>query len=161
MKRKNILWGFAVVLLAIACCYAFTSCGDDKEDPQPSNPLLGAWETVCDEAVSQQLEQLIVNYLSQNEQLEQEAIEVLTRVKEIVSTTRFVVQFNEDGTARLYAYRGGVGPFVTGTWTLTEQALIVQVGLLKLPVTNLQTDGNTLQCNVANLSLTFTRYSNK
>lgn len=161
MKRKNILWGFAVLLVAIACCYAFSSCGDDKEEPQPSNPLLGAWEVVNDTSTSQQLEQILVNYLAQNGQLTQENIDVLTRVKEIISDMRFVVLFNADGSARLYAYRGGVGPFVSGTWTLTEQALILQVGTLQLPVTNLQTDGTTLKCTVAGMPLTFTRYSNK
>lgn len=161
MKRKNILWGFVLLLVAIAFCYACTSCGDDKQEPQPSNPLLGAWEAVIDEAKSQQLEQTIVNYLAQNGQLTQETIDALNRVKEIVATTRFVVQFNSDGTARLYAYRGGVAPFVTGSWALTEQALILKVGTLQLPVTNLQTDGTTLHCTVADLPMTFTRYSNK
>ena len=162
MKRKNILWGFVLLLVAMAFCYACTSCGDDKqEEPQPGNPLLGAWEAVIDEAKSQQLEQTIVNYLAQNGQLTQETIDALNRVKEIVATTRFVVQFNSDGTARLYAYRGGVAPFVTGSWTLTEQALILKVGTLQLPVTNLQTDGTTLHCTVADLPMTFTRYSNK
>ena len=52
MKRKNILWGFVLLLVAMAFCYACTSCGDDKqEEPQPSNPLLGAWEAVIDEAL--------------------------------------------------------------------------------------------------------------
>ena len=50
MKRKNILWGFVLLLVAMAFCYACTSCGDDKQEPQPSNPLLGAWEAVIDEA---------------------------------------------------------------------------------------------------------------
>lgn len=145
----------------MACCYAFTSCGDDKEEPQPSNPLLGAWEAVIDQATSQQLEQQLVTYLAENGQLTQETIDALNKVKEIVSTTRFVVQFNADGTARLYLYRSGVGPFVTGTWALTEQALVLQVGTLQLPVTNLQTDGKTLQCSVAGIPMTFKRYSNK
>ena len=124
MKRKNILWGFVLLLVAMAFCYACTSCGDDKQEPQPSNPLLGAWEAVIDEAKSQQLEQTIVNYLAQNGQLTQETIDALNRVKEIVATTRFV-------------------------------------GTLQLPVTNLQTDGTTLHCTVADLPMTFTRYSNK
>ena len=84
MKRKNILWGFVLLLVAMAFCYACTSCGDDKQEPQPSNPLLGAWEAVIDEAKSQQLEQTIVNYLAQNGQLTQETIDALNRVKEIV-----------------------------------------------------------------------------
>lgn len=159
MKRKNILWGFALLVVAMVCCYAFTSCGNDNDEPAtPANPLLGAWEMVPDAAAMQQLEMQIVTTLQQAEMLTPEVIDALNRVKEIVASTSVVVQFNADSTARLYSYRGGIGPFITGSWALTEQALVLKVGTLELPVTDIQTDGNTLKCNVAGVPLTFKRY---
>ena len=47
MKRKNILWGWAVVVVAMIFCWAFSSCGDDKKE-EPQNPLFGAWEIDAD-----------------------------------------------------------------------------------------------------------------
>lgn len=157
MKRKNILWGWAVIVLAMIFCWAFTSCGDDKNE-EPQNPLFGAWEIDADAETIGQLEQMIVTTLAQQGQLSPDDIEILTRAKEIIASSQFVVQFNADGTARLYSYRNGVGLFITGTWTLTEQALILSVGTLKLPVTDLQTDGTTLQCKIGLLPLKFKKY---
>ncbi|MBR5029786.1 MAG: hypothetical protein IKX63_01610 [Muribaculaceae bacterium] len=161
MKRKNILWGWTMLIVAMICCWAFTSCGDDKDEPQ--NPLFGAWEVTSDEAAIGQLEQMIVTSLAQDGTLTPEAIEVLTRVKDIISTYKFVVQFNADGTARLYSYHNSLGAFVSGTWTLTMteqgQVLLLTVGHLQLPVTNLQTDGEILQCNIGSLPLAFKKYS--
>lgn len=157
MKRKSILWGWAVLIMSMIGCWAFSACNDDKkEDPQ--NPLFGAWEATCDEATIEQLEQMIVTTLAQQGQLSTDAIEALNKAKDIIATSQFVVQFNADGTARLYGYHNGVGPFVSGTWSLTDQALVLKVAGLQLPITNLQTDGKTLQCNIGNLPLTFKRY---
>lgn len=157
MKRKSILLGWTVLIVAMICCWAFTSCGDDKEEGQ-QNPLFGAWEVTSDKAVIEQLEQMIVTNLAQHGEISQETIEVLTQAKEIITTAQFVVLFNSDGTARLYAYRNGVGPFLSGTWTMTEQALILKVGSVELPITNIQTDGKVLQCNIGQLPLTFKKY---
>ncbi|MBR6489917.1 MAG: hypothetical protein IKT03_05215, partial [Muribaculaceae bacterium] len=56
-----------------------------------------------------------------------------------------------------------LGAFVSGTWTLTMteqgQVLLLTVGHLQLPVTNLQTDGEILQCNIGSLPLAFKKYS--
>ena len=158
MKRKNILWGFALLVVAIVCCWAFSSCGDDK-DEVPHNPMMGAWEFVKDEAVAQQLEQKIVTELSENNMLTQEAIDALTRIKEIVATSEFLVQLDIDGTVRLYAYHNGIGSFVSGTWQMTEQALLLQVANLTLAVTDIQLDGNTMHCKIGHLPLTFKKYT--
>ena len=157
MKRKNILWGWAVVVVAMIFCWAFSSCGDDKKE-EPQNPLFGAWEIDADAETLGQLEQMIVTTLAQEGHLTPEAIDILTRAQEIITTSQFVVQFNADGTARLYGYRNGVGPFISGTWTMTEQALVLSVGSLKLPITDLQTDGKTLQCKIGALPLKFKKY---
>ena len=157
MKRKSILLGWTVLVVAMFCCWAFTSCGDDKEEG-PQNPLFGAWEVTSDKAAIEQLEQMIVTTLAQQGELSQEAIDVLTQAKEIITTAQFVVLFNSDGTARLYGYRNGVGPFLSGYWTMTDQALILSVGLVELPITNIQTDGKVLQCNIGPLPLTFKKY---
>lgn len=159
MKRKNILWGWAMLIIAMVCCWAFTSCGDDK-DEEPQNPLFGAWEFVKDEAIAQQLEQMIVTKLAQDNMLTQEAINALTKAKEIVATSEFIVQINADGTARLYAYHNGVGPFVSGTWLTTENALLLQVANLTLAVTDVQLNGNTLTCKIGALPLSFRRVKN-
>jgi len=157
MKRKSILWGWLVLVMAMIGCWAITACDDDKkEDPQ--NPLFGAWEATCDEATIEHIEQMIVATLAQEGELPAEAIEALNHAKDIIAVSRFVVQFNSDGTVRLYSYKNGVGPFVSGTWTMTDQALILKVAGLQLPITNLQTDGKTLNCNIGELPLTFKRY---
>ena len=157
MKRKNILWGWALLVVAMICCYAFTSCGDGK-DKEPQNPLFGAWEIDSDAETIAQLEEMLVTQLAQQGELTPEAIDILTRAKDIIATYEFVIQFNADGTARLYGYRNGIGPFITGNWTMTEQALVLSVGPLKLPITDLQTDGKTLQCKIGNLPLKFKKY---
>lgn len=158
MKGKNILWGFALLVVAIVCCWAFSSCGDDK-DEVPQNPMMGAWVFVKDEAVAQQLEQKIVTELSENDMLTQETIYALTKIKKIVATSEFLVQFDIDGTVRLYAYHNGIGPFVSGTWQMTEQALLLQVADLTLAVINIQLDGNTMHCKIDELPLTFKKYT--
>lgn len=157
MKRKNILWGWAVIVVAMIFCWAFTSCGDDKNE-EPQNPLFGAWEIDADAETIGQLEQMIVSTLAQQGELTPDDIQILTRAKEIITSSQFVVQFNADGTARLYGYRSGVGVFITGTWTMTEQGLLLSVGNLNLPVTDLQTDGKTLQCKIGSLPLKFKKY---
>ena len=156
MKKYKI---FLVLMTMVVACSLMCSCGDDKDEPQ--NPMLGAWELVPDQEKMQQIEQELVAQLAQAELLNEQTIDILTRVKEIVASLSVVVQFNADGTARLYSYRSSVGVFVTGTWTITGQALILQVGTLQLPVTNLVTDGNTLQCNIGDLQFEFIRYEKR
>jgi hypothetical protein len=158
MKRKNILWGFAVLVVAMVCCYVFSACGDDKEEPQ--DPLLGAWEYVHNPEATAALGQMLAQTLQENQALTPDNIQLLTRVKEIIETTKFVVQLNADGTARLYAYpSSGIGPFVSGTWQMTEQALLLQAGNLTLGVTNIRLEGTNLYCMLGDLPLTFKKYT--
>ena len=155
MKRKNILWGFALLVMAMVCCYVFSACGDDKKD-EPQNPLLGAWEIVKTPETIGTLEQMLTQLLQGNDALIQENIEILNKVKSIIGSGRFIVQLSEGGESRLYAYNEkGLGAFVSGSWTMTEQALLLGVGTLTLPVTNITIDGNTLHGYVGELPLTF------
>lgn len=155
MKRKNILWGFAVLIIAMVVCWACSSCGDDKKD-EPSSQLVGAWKHEHNPTVAAQLEAMIVAKLQEEGALTQENIQVLQNVKEIVSTIDFIVQFKEDGEARLYAYGDqGVGVFVIGSWLMTDDVLLLQVNDLVLAVTNLKIDGKTLTCTIGDLPLTF------
>lgn len=156
MKRKNILWGFALLVMAMVCCYVFSACGDDNNNDEPKNPLIGAWEIEKTTETIGALEQLLTNLLQENDALVQENIEILKKVETIVATGQFIVQFNEGGEARLYAYNGkGLGAFVVGSWTMTEQALLLGVGTITLPVTNITVDGGTLHGYVGQLPLTF------
>lgn len=159
MKRKNILWGFALLIVAMICCWACSSCSDDKEKEEPNNnPLLGAWEYVHNPQILAVLEQRLVQELQENNALTTENIQILTKIKEIISTSKFVVQLNADGTTRLYAYNGnGVGPFVSGTWVQTDEALLLGAANLTLAVTDIQYDGTTLQCKICDLPLSFTK----
>lgn len=158
MKRKNILWGFAILIAAMVCCWACSSCGNDKEKDEPQNPLLGAWEYIHNPQVAALLEQKILEELQQNNALTPENIQILTKVKDIVGTSEFVIQLNTDGSARLYAYAThGVGPFVTGTWLQTDKALLLSAADLTVAVTDIQTDGTTLRCKVGELPLIFNR----
>lgn len=155
MKRKNILWGFAMLIIAMVVCWACSSCGDDKKD-EPSSQLVGAWKHEFNPTVAAQLEAMIVAKLQEEGALTQENIQVLQKVKEIVSTIDFIVQFKDDGEARLYAYGDqGVGVFVTGSWLMTDDALLLQVRDLVLAVTNLKINGKTLTCTIGDLPLTF------
>ncbi|MBR5085372.1 MAG: hypothetical protein IKX31_00010 [Muribaculaceae bacterium] len=160
MKRKNILWGFAILIVAMICCWACSSCGDDNGKDEPSNPLLGAWEYEKNPAVIAQLEQMIIMKLQNDGALAQESAQILQRVKDIISTSEFVVLLKEDGEARLYAYgEKGLGVFVSGTWVMTDSALLLQVKDLTLPVTNINYDGTTLSCTIGELPLSFKRYT--
>lgn len=160
MKRKNILWGFAILIVAMICCWACSSCGDDNGKDEPSNPLLGAWEYEKNPAVIAQLEQMIIMKLQDDGALAQESAQILQRVKDIISTSEFVVLLKEDGEARLYAYgEKGLGVFVSGTWMMTDSALLLQVKDLTLPVTNINYDGTTLSCTIGELPLSFKRYT--
>lgn len=157
MKRKNILWGFAMLIIAMVVCWACSSCGDDKKD-EPSSQMIGAWKHEKNPAVAAQLEAMIVAKLQEEGALTQENIQILQKVKEIVSTVEFIVQIKEDGEARLYAYGdSGLGVFVIGSWLMTNDALLLQVRDLTLAVTNLKIDGKTLTCTIGNLPLTFTK----
>ena len=158
MKRKNILWGFALLVVAMVCCYVFSACGDDKNEPQ--NPLFGAWVYVHSPETTATLQQMLLIELQENQTLTTENIELLAKVKEIIATSEFVVQINADGTSRLYAYTSsGIGPFISGTWQMTDQALLLQTANLTLAVTNIQLDGDTLHCTIGDLPLTFVRYT--
>lgn len=159
MKRKNILWGFAMLVVAMVCCWAFTSCDDDKSPvEQPTNPLFGAWQMTSDKATLAQLEQMIAATLAQ-QGLDPQSIETLNIVKSIVAESSIVVQINADGTSKLYSYRNGMGLFVIGKWTMiSEQAILFTVADLQLPVTDLQLNGDTLTCKIGQLPLSFTRY---
>ncbi len=155
MKRKNILWGFAMLIIAMVVCWACSSCGDDKKD-EPTSQLVGAWKHEYNPIVAAQLEAMLVAKLQEGGALTQENIQILQKVKEIISTIDFIVQFNEDGEARLYAYGDkGLGVFVTGSWLMTDDALLLQVRDLVLAVTNLKIDGKTLTCTIGDLPLTF------
>ena len=157
MKRKNILWGFAVLIIAMVVCWACSSCGDDKKD-EPSSQMVGAWKHEYNPAVAAQLEAMLVAKLQEEGALTQENIQILQKVKEIISTIDFIVQIKDDGEARLYAYGDkGVGVFVIGSWLMTDDALLLQVRDLVLAVTNLQINGKTLTCTIGNLPLTFTK----
>ena len=158
MKNMGMKWKTLMLLvLALACGMATSSCGSD-DDKTPANPLVGAWQVNVEEAVVQNLEQQVANFLASHEALSQEAVEVLTRVKQIVASVNFVVLINDDGTARLYSTRNGVGVFVSGSWQLTPQALLFTVGDLQLPVTDLKIlDANNLSCTVAGVPLRFVR----
>ncbi len=161
MKRKNILWGWAVIVVAMICCWAFTSCGDDKANDEPASALMGAWEFQKDPAVLAQLEQMLVAQLQQEGQLTPENIQTLQRVKEIIATGDFVVYLAQGGEARLYLYGDkGLGIFVSGTWLMTDKVLLLQVRDLVLAVTNLQIDGTTLRCTIGDLPLSFKKYRN-
>ena len=149
MKTKNIIIS---LLLTVTCCCLW-SCGDDKEEPK--NPLIGAWELTNGVEL---LEQQVVSILMENNALTQENINILQRIKEILETFQVVVQFNADGTSRMYSYRNGFGLFVSGTWTITEQGIILQAGNMTLLVTNIVTDGTVMQCNVGDITLQFQRY---
>lgn len=157
MKRKNILWGWTMLIVAMICCWAFTSCGDDKND-EPQNPLYGAWEMTSDKATLAQLDQMISATLAQ-QGLNPQSIETLNIVKSIVAESSIVVQINADGTSKLYSYRNGSGLFIIGKWTMIgEQAILFTVADLQLPVTDLQLSGNTLTCKIGQLPLSFTRF---
>lgn len=159
MKRKNILWGWAMLVVAMICCWAFTSCGDDKAKDEPASGLLGAWEYQKDPQVLAQLEAMLVAQMQQDGTLTPENIETLKIVKEIIATGDFVVYFKEDGEARLYLYgESGLGVFVAGTWLLTDKALLLQVRDLTLAVTNIKLDGTTMTCTIGELPLSFKKY---
>ena len=158
MKRKNILWGFAMLIVTMVCCWAFTSCGNDDDKDEPQNPLFGAWEYVHNPQVEAALEQMIIQKLQEDQALTPENIELLTKVKEIIATHEFIIQIKPDGEARLYTYgNNGIGVFVTGSWLQTDKALILQASNLTLAVTDLQLNGNTLTCKIGQLPLAFTR----
>ena len=152
MKHKNIIAVFT--LLIVACC-GIWSCSDKKDEPQ--NPLLGAWELTNGVELLEQ--QVVAILMENNNELTPENITILQRVKGILETLQVVVQFNADGTTRLYSYRNGFGLFVSGTWTPTEQGIMLQAGNLSLLVTNIVTDGNVMQCNVGDITLQFKRYT--
>ena len=161
MKRKNILWGWAVLVVAMICCWAFTSCGDDDKKDEPASQLMGAWEYQKDPMVLSQLEAMLVAQLQQEGALTQENIQILQKVKEIIATGDFVVCLMEDGEARLYLYdENGLGIFVSGTWLMTDKALLLQVRDLTLAVTNMNFDGTTLTCTIGDLPLKFKKYRN-
>lgn len=160
MKRKNILWGWAVLVVAMICCWAFSSCGDDKEKDEPKNPLMGAWEYQKNPQVLAQLEAMIVE-LQQEGALTPYNLEALQRIEDIIATGKFVVCFNEDGEVRLYFYgEDGLGIFVSGTWQPTDNAVLLQVCDLTLALTNITIDGDTLNCTISDLPLSFKRYRN-
>ena len=162
MKRKNILWGFAMLIVTMVCCWAFTSCGNDDDKDEPQNPLFGAWEYVHNPQVAAALEQMIVQELQENQTLTPENIQLLNRVKEIVTTHEFIVSIQPDGEARLYTYNeNGIGIFVTGSWIQTDKALILQASNLTVAATDIALNGNTLTCKIGELPLSFTRVNNK
>lgn len=159
MKRKNILLGFAMLVAAMVCCWAFTSCGDDKDEPK-ENSLMGVWQYEKNPVVLAQLEQMLVMTLQEEGALTEENIQILQKVKEIIKNGEFVVQLKEENNeARLYAYGDkGLGVFVSGSWLMTDKALILQVRDLTLAVTNINFDGTTLSCTLGELPLTFKKY---
>jgi hypothetical protein len=147
-----------MLVVAMVCCWAFTSCGDDKDNDEPQNPLFGAWEYVHNPQVAAALEQMIVQKLQEDQALTPENIQLLTKVKEIVSTSEFIVLIQPDGEARLYSYTNkGIGVFVSGSWLQTDKALILQASNLTLAVTDVQLDGNKLTCKIGELPLAFTK----
>lgn len=160
MKRKNILWGWAMLIVAMVCCWAFTSCGDDKDEPV-QNKLMGVWEYEKNPVVVAQLEQMLIAKLQEGGALTQENMQTLELVKDIIEKGEFVVQLKEEGNeVRLYAYgEKGLGVFVAGTWVMTDKALILQVRDMTLAVTNISIDGNTLNCTLGQLPLSFKKYS--
>ena len=159
MKRKNILWGWAMLVVAMICCWAFTSCGDDDKNDEPVSQLVGAWEYQKNPQVLAQLEAMLVAQLQQEGTLTQENIQILQKVKEIIADGDFVVYLKEDGEARLYLYgENGLGIFVSGTWLMTDKALLLQVRDLTLAVTNINFDGTTLTCTIGDLPLSFKKY---
>ncbi len=159
MKRKNILWGWAVLVVAMICCWAFTSCGDDKAKDEPKSQLLGAWEYQKNPAVLSQLEAAIVAQLQEEGALTPGNIEILQKVKEIIATGEFVVYFKEDGEVRLYLYgEKGLGVFISGSWLMTDKALLLQVRDMTLAVTNIIYDGTTMNCTIGDLPLSFKKY---
>ena len=162
MRRKNILWGFALLVMAMVCCYVFSACGDDKDEPA-SNKVIGVWQYEKNPIVLAQLEQMLVAQLQQEGALTEENIQILQRVKEILANGAFVVQIKEENNeARLYAYGDkGLGVFVSGTWLMTDEAMILQVRDLVLAVTNINSNGDQLTCTIGELPLTFKKYSNK
>jgi len=161
MKRKNILWGWAMLIAAMVCCWAFTSCGDDKDEPR-ENPLLGVWQYEKNPVVLAQLEQALVAKLQEEGALTEENIQLLQRAKSIIETGEFVIQLKEaNNEARLYAYSDkGLGVFISGTWLMTDKALLLQVRDYTLAVTNISLDGTTLNCTLGELPLTFKKYKN-
>lgn len=159
MKRKNILWGWAMLVVAMICCWAFTSCGDDKDKDEPRNPLMGAWEYQKNPQVLAQLEAMLVEQLQQEGALTPDNLQTLQRVKDIIATGKFVVYFKDDGETRLYLYgEKGLGVFVSGTWLQTDKALLLQVRDLTLAVTNISFDGTTMSCTIGDLPLKFNKY---
>lgn len=161
MRRKNILWGFALLVMAMVCCYVFSACGDDKDEPV-GNKLMGVWQYEKNPVVLSQIEQALVAQLQEDGALTQENIQILQRVKEIIANGEFVVQLKEDNEARLYAYgESGLGVFVAGSWIMTDNAMILQVRDLVLAVTNINCDGDKLTCTIGELPLSFKKYKKK
>jgi len=162
MKRKNLLWGFAMLIIAMAVCWACSSCGDDNDKDEPQNPLFGAWEYVHNPQVAAVLEQMIVQELQENQALTPENIQLLTKVKEIIATHEFIIQIKPDGEARLYTYNdNGIGVFVTGSWLQTDKALILQASNFTVAATDIALNGNTLTCKIGELPLAFTKVNSK
>ena len=148
-----------MLIVAMVCCWAFTSCGDDKDEPK-ENQLMGVWEYEKDPVVLAQLEQAIVAKLQEEGELTEENIQLLQRAKSIIATGEFVIQLKEENNeARLYAYSDkGLGVFISGTWLMTDNALILQVSDYVVAVTNINFDGTKLSCNIGELPLTFKKY---
>lgn len=148
-----------MLVVAMICCWAFTSCGDDKATGEPANPMMGAWEYQKDPQVMAQLEAMLVAQLQQQGALTPANQLLLQRIKEIIATGEFVVYFKEDGQARLYLYNeNGLGIFVAGSWLMTDKALLLQARDLTLAVTNISLDGTTMSCTIGNLPLKFKKY---
>lgn len=148
-----------MLVVAMICCWAFTSCGDDKPTGEPANPMMGAWEYQKDPQVMAQLEAMLVAQLQQQGTLTPANQLLLQRIKEIIATGEFVVYFKEDGQARLYLYNeNGLGIFVAGSWLMTDKALLLQARDLTLAVTNISLDGTTMSCTIGDLPLKFKKY---
>lgn len=149
-----------MLVVAMICCWAFTSCGDDdKAKDEPKSQLMGAWEYQKNPQVLAQLESMLVAQLQQEGALTPDNIEILQKVKEIIATGEFVIYFKDDGEARLYLYdEKGLGIFVAGSWLMTDKALLLQVRDLTLAVTNISFDGSTMNCTIGDLPLSFKKY---
>jgi len=158
IKNQNIKL-LSIIFVLVSFSFMFTGCGDDKKNEEPSNPLMDAWVWSNGDAYAHLIEEEIVEILTENDQLTPENVEILTRIKNLVSSITFVIQFNEDGTARMYGYRNGVAPFVTGTWSIIPNGVLLKVGTLQLPVNILKLEDNTLECMVGEFPLAFKRYS--
>ena len=159
---KNYFKLMSLLLGMVLCSAAFVACGDDNDEPA-SNKVIGVWQYEKNPIVLAQLEQMLVAQLQQEGALTEENIQILQRVKEILANGAFVVQIKEENNeARLYAYGDkGLGVFVSGTWLMTDEAMILQVRDLVLAVTNINCNGDQLTCTIGELPLTFKKYSNK